>query len=140
MSRTKFRVSEPCGGVEEVSMCSVPPVGGARGSQHHARNVFCKYKTFYQEKKKAEPGAGTISGLLLCFKQCSFPTKQLPHTLTPEKGPRKELTNEAQPLRCKGKGCHPSLVRPKSIMAREDPGCRAVSLPEVHALLRNPCP
>lgn len=141
MSRTKFRVSEPCGGVEEVSMCSVPPVGGARGSQHHARNVFCKYKTFYRKKKKkAEPGAGTISGLLLCFKQCSFPTKQLPHTLTPRERTKKELTNEAQPLRCKGKGCHPSLVRPKSIMAQEDPGCRAVSLPEVHALLRNPCP
>lgn len=58
MSRTKFRVSEPCGGIEEVSMCSVPPVGGAWGSQHHARNVFCKYKAFYQKKKKLsqEPG------------------------------------------------------------------------------------
>lgn len=40
--------------VEEVSMYSVPSVGGARPSQHHLRNVFCKYKLFYQKKKLSQ--------------------------------------------------------------------------------------
>lgn len=76
---------------------------------------------------------------------------QLPHQAAaphpdppPQKGPRKELTNDARPLKWEGNGGHPSLVRPKSIMAQEGPGCRAVSLQfmpcsEIHVPRQNFC-
>lgn len=65
-------------------------------------------KYFIRKKKKDKLGVGSIFGLLLCLKQCSFPTKQHPDL---ERGPRKELVKRSTVI--KREGCHALLGHPE---------------------------
>lgn len=79
MSLTKFRVSEPWGVCWRKSLWALSHQWVGQGIHSIVLEMFfCKYEIFYQGKKKAKSGVGSIFGLLLCLKQCSFPTKQHP--------------------------------------------------------------